>query len=215
MPKLRRPTNRDVFINCPFDEKYKEQFHALVFTIYDCGFYPRCALESSDSGQLRFQKICGLIRDCCYGIHDLSRIELDSSSQLPRFNMPLELGLFMGAKEFSKKKARVCLVMDSERYRYQRFCSDLAGIDIEVHGDEIRKLICVVRDWLRTNQQQEEMIPGGEYMFGRYKTFLATLPELCDRAHQDPKSVTFHELKSILEGWFEGNDWRGVPQAAL
>jgi hypothetical protein len=59
------------------------------------------------------------------------------------------------------------------------------------------------------------MIPGGEYMFGRYKTFLATLPELCDRAHQDPKSVTFHELKSILEGWFEGNDWRGVPQAAL
>jgi hypothetical protein len=120
MPKLRRrSTARDVFVNCPFDAEYKEKLNAIIFTIYDCGYYPRCALESADSGELRFPKICGLIRDCRYGIHDLSRIELDTSTQLPRFNMPLELGLFLGAKEFSKNKERVCLVMDTEPYRYQ------------------------------------------------------------------------------------------------
>jgi hypothetical protein len=64
MPKLRKKlATPHVFINCPFDDQYKAQFNAIVFTIYDCGFYPRCALESSDSGELRFQKICRLIRD--------------------------------------------------------------------------------------------------------------------------------------------------------
>ena|SRR6266446_7894154 len=89
MPDSGASTHRDVFVNCPFDSDYKQQFNALIFTIYDCGFYPRCALEAVDSGQLRFQKICQLILKSPYGIHDLSRIELDPSTQLPRFNMAL------------------------------------------------------------------------------------------------------------------------------
>ena len=44
-----------------------------------------------------WKKICQLILESPYGIHDLSRIELDPSTQLPRFNMALELGLFLGA----------------------------------------------------------------------------------------------------------------------
>src|ERR1700730_5242117 len=96
MPDSGASTNLDVFVNCPFDSGYKQQFNALIFTIYDFGFYPRCALEAVDSGQLRFQKICQLILESPYGIHDLSRIELDPSTQLPRFNMALELGLFLG-----------------------------------------------------------------------------------------------------------------------
>jgi hypothetical protein len=214
MPTLPRPTDRDIFINCPFDERYKEQLNALLFTIYQCGFYPRCALEVVDSGQLRFQTICQLILNSPYAIHDLSRIELDQSSQLPRFNMALELGVFLGANLLSERQ-KPCLVMDTERYRYQRFCSDLSGFDHSAHGGDILQLICVVRDWLRAHLEQEEMIPGGEYIFGRYKTFLAKLPELCARAHQNAKSLTFHELKSFMEGWIQGNDWRGVEQAEL
>jgi len=131
-----RSTSRGVFVNCPFDPDYKEQFDALIFAIYDCGFYPRCAWEIADSGGVRFEKICELIQECRYGIHDLSRIEIDSTTQLPRFNMPLELGLFLGAKKFSgrTKRRKVCLVMDTERYRYRNFCSDLAGVDIEAHS---------------------------------------------------------------------------------
>src|ERR1700687_2295884 len=104
MPDSGASTHRDVFVNCPFDSDYKQQFNALIFTIYDCGFYPRCALEAVDSGQLRFQKICQLILECSYGIHDLSRIELAPSTQLPRFNMALELGLFLGANLLSEQE---------------------------------------------------------------------------------------------------------------
>jgi hypothetical protein len=58
-----------------------------------CGFRPRCALELDDSAEVRIDKILRKIAECRFGVHDLSRTELDAASALPRFNMPLELGL--------------------------------------------------------------------------------------------------------------------------
>ena len=52
--------------------------------------------ELDDGGQTRIDKIFALIEQCRYGIHDLSPTELDAVNNLPRFNMPLELGLFLG-----------------------------------------------------------------------------------------------------------------------
>ncbi|MES2163913.1 MAG: hypothetical protein V4476_22365 [Pseudomonadota bacterium] len=69
--------NNNVFINCPFDDDYKELQNAMVFAIYDCGFVPRCALEENDAGDVRFDKIRRLIELSRYGIHDISRTELD------------------------------------------------------------------------------------------------------------------------------------------
>jgi hypothetical protein len=46
------------------------------------------------------KRIFKLIEGCQFGIHDISRTELDTDSQLPRFNMPLELGMFLGAQRF-------------------------------------------------------------------------------------------------------------------
>jgi hypothetical protein len=210
-----RSTSRGVFVNCPFDPDYKEQFDALIFAIYDCGFYPRCALEIADSGGVRFEKICELIQECRYGIHDLSRIQIDSATQLPRFNMPLELGLFLGAKKFSgrTKRRKVCLVMDTERYRYRNFCSDLAGVDIEAHSGDILELVRVVRNWLRTNQEVEEIIPSGDHISERYKQFLAKLPEFCERFRLNPKAIIFRDYISVLEAWLLEHDWR-APQTS-
>ncbi len=33
----------NVFINCPFDEKYNPIFNAILFTVRRCGFVLRCA----------------------------------------------------------------------------------------------------------------------------------------------------------------------------
>ncbi len=51
-----------IFLNCPFDQKYKPIFDALVFAAFDCGFVPRCALEVDDGGQVRVEKIISIIR---------------------------------------------------------------------------------------------------------------------------------------------------------
>jgi hypothetical protein len=123
--KRRRPTSRprpaadsarNVFINCPFDDRYRPLFHAAVFAVVDCGFVPRCALEVDDGSEVRINKVCDLIGECRFGIHDLSRTELDSRSKLPRFNMPLELGLFIGAKRFggASHRRKSCLILDMD-----------------------------------------------------------------------------------------------------
>ena len=66
-------------------------------------------------------------------------------TQLPRFNMPLELAMFFGCKRFgseSQKKKRT-LVLDREPYRYRQFISDIAGQDIRARGP-IDNVICGV-----------------------------------------------------------------------
>jgi hypothetical protein len=113
------PYNVGVFVNCPFDARYRKLFHAIVFAISDCGFTPRCALEAEDGGEERIRKIKRIIRESRYGVHDISRVELDRKSRLPRFNMPLELGLFLGAQEYGldEQKEKCSLVLDSVPYR--------------------------------------------------------------------------------------------------
>jgi len=41
-----------VFVNCPFDTQYKPLFEAIVFTVFACGFQPRCALEIDDASEV-------------------------------------------------------------------------------------------------------------------------------------------------------------------
>ncbi|MBF4366283.1 hypothetical protein, partial [Vibrio anguillarum] len=101
---------KSVFINCPFEPQYEPIFDAILFTIYKCGYKPRCALEHDDAGQSRIDKINDIIFDCKYGFHDISKTELDLHNNLPRFNMPLELGLFLGCKRFAsgRSKEKIC-----------------------------------------------------------------------------------------------------------
>ena len=142
---------RDVFINCPFSEDYLEHFRATVFTVVRSGFKPRCALETDDGAQNRFDKICEIIADCRLGMHDISKTEPDRKSKLPRFNMPLELGVFLAAKKFGgpKQSRKRCIIFDSEQYRYQAFISDIAGQDIHSHSGNVTILISKLASWLR------------------------------------------------------------------
>ena len=113
--------NRDVFINCPFDPEFLDIFRAIVFAVRACGFTPKTAQDENDGAKVRIEKIQSLIKECDWGIHDLSAVELDGNTNMPRFNMPLELGIAMGAKRlaelgsessgfsFSKKKLIVMI----------------------------------------------------------------------------------------------------------
>src|SRR5712691_1199087 len=88
-----------VFINCPFDRQYQPLFDATVFCVVECGFVPRCTLEFTDAGEVRIENIYRLVDQCDHSIHDISRTEVEGQPyKLPRFNMPLELGIFLGAK---------------------------------------------------------------------------------------------------------------------
>ena len=141
----------DVFVNCPFDKIYKPIFNAIVFTIVRSGYRVRCALEADDAGDIRFTKICAIIEQCKFGLHDISRTEIDKASGLPRFNMPLELGLFLGARQYGDnlQKSKIVIVFDKEQYRFQKFMSDIAGQDIHAHQNSVPTTIRELATWLR------------------------------------------------------------------
>jgi len=197
--------NENVFINCPFDASYKPLFDAIVFAVFDCGFVARCALEEDDGSQIRVQKIFDIISRCRLSIHDLSRVEIDRSTKLPRFNMPLELGAFLGAKHFGggTQKKKACLILDSEKYRYQRFISDIAGQDIKAHENNPKIAIRVVRDWLRTYSQVS--IPSGSVIWSRYQLFDSDLPLLCKELRLNLKELIFNDYVLLVSRWLRIN----------
>ena len=92
-----------VFVNVPFDDAYSPLLDAIIFAITACGYRIRCALEDDDSGDIRLDKLARLIGESPRSIRDLSRIEL-GDNELPRFNMPFELGMALGAKRFGGKR---------------------------------------------------------------------------------------------------------------
>lgn len=171
-----------------------------------CGYEVRCAMETLDAGEIRLAKILRLIKDCRFGIHDISRTELDPVNGLPRFNMPLELGLFLGASHFGQgsQRKKKTLVLDTERYRYQKFISDIAGQDIKAHGNDQERLISVVRDWL--NAEGTELLPGGKSICRLYRAFTQSMPPMLERLHLHESEISFVDWSRLIRDWLKDDD---------
>jgi hypothetical protein len=193
------PSNRDVFVNCPFDPAYRSFFHAIIFAVLRSGFRPRCTLEMDDASENRFETICRIIAECRYGIHDICRTELDDRYGLPRFNMPLELGLFLGSKRFGSgtDKSKRCIVLDRQRYRYQKFISDISGQDIHSHHGRVRTLIEEVASWLRAQSRQAN-VPGGRIIADEFDSFRRKVPGICTDRGLHPDELTFGDYADMV-----------------
>ena len=191
-----------VFINCPFDQEYWPLFEAMVFCVVDCGFVPRCALEEPDSGEARVRRIHRLIETSRYSIHDISRVEL--TPDLPRFNMPFELGLDLGCRSSgtASAKHKRCLILDSEPYRYQRLLSDIAGQDIRAHSNSPDQVIGAIRNWLRSASRRTS-IRGPVRIKEQFIRFSRVLPEYCDRQGLDRHDLQFTEYVTLIEEWLK------------
>lgn len=191
-------TAHAIFINCPFDEGYKSSFEAIIFTIVVSGYRARCALEENNAGDIRFDKLCRIIRESEKSIHDLSRIEL--SAGFPRFNMPFELGLFMGAQRFggSRQRAKTALIMVKERYRLPHYLSDLAGVDPEPHDGDPAQIIRAVRRYLSARPDGAQL-PGAARMLEVFEQFKLALPALAAAAELKPNEFDpFHDYRDYL-----------------
>ena len=198
--------NRQVFINCPFDDHYQPLLRGLVFTLLDCGLTPRIASEEVDSGRVRFEKIRLLIRACRFSIHDISRIEALHPDDLPRFNMPFELGLDLGCRIYANGRlsTKQCLILERERYRYQRVLSDISGNDIRAHGGDTQTLISEVRKWLSVTTATD--LPSANHIWHRFNLFLGFL-----QASMKEAGFTTEEIDTMETGeWIRrAHGWIG------
>lgn len=208
MPRESQATGygTNVFINCPFDANYQPLFHVIVFAVIHSGYTVRCALETEDTGATRIDKIYGLIEACQFGIHDISRIERDATNDLPRFNMPFELGLFLGAARFGQwtQRNKRCLVLEAERYRYQKFLSDIAGQDIRHHDGEPARAVGAVRDWLAASRPKTaKPLPGAAAIMKHYREFQGNLPAMLRAADLEPAELGFFDRANLMAQFLE------------
>ena len=159
-----------------------------------------------DASETRIDKLYRIIEESRFGIHDLSRTELDPVNHLPRFNMPLELGIFLAAKRFGGEQQNVkrCLVMDIEQYRYQRFISDLAGVDIQPHNAEPRRMVGRVRDWLGVVSKRRT-IPPTTAILESYDRFVAALPKLARNAGFELAELGYADFERLTLFWVKGS----------
>lgn len=184
----RPPFDLAVFVNCPFDEPFKPLLDAILFAIHDCGFAARTALEESGSGETRLDKLVRIVGECRFSIHDISRTEITQSSPLPRFNMPFECGLAIGAMRYQRPVrggSPDFLLMAAEDFQDKRTLSDLAGQDAAYHGNDADRAIKAVRKFLASKGSQ--MLPAGAVVRGdasiaaRLAQFRQDLPAMAAR----------------------------------
>ena len=180
-----------------------------MFTIHDCGFIARCALEEDDASQVRIEKLYDIIADCRYGVHDLSRTGIEQPSGLPRFNMPLELGVFLGAKRFGKveQKRKKCLILESKQYRYRAFISDISGQDITAHNNNPQEIVTIARNWLR-NASRRATIPSGSIIWNHYQGFLSALPLVAQQVELEVDELVFNDYTFLVAEWLKTKENR-------
>ncbi len=135
--KRRRPKpsieKAAVFLNIPYDARFKKLLLAYIAGVSAFGFAPRATLEIPFS-QRRLERIISLIASSQYSIHDLSRVQLDRTApSTPRFNMPFELGITVGLGN-SEHSWIVC---ETVRRRVNKSLSDLDGTDVYIHNGTV------------------------------------------------------------------------------
>lgn len=199
---------KNVFVNCPFDQQYLPLLRPLLFTVIYLKFKPRIALEAMDAGQARLDKIVRLMADSKFGIHDLSRIESAKAGELSRLNMPFELGLDFGCRLFGSRlqKGKRCLILEAEPYRYKAALSDLSGSDIENHGNEPYRVVGIVRNWLKNVYPMQAAGPAK--IASAFTDFMAqNYDDLTAKGFspRDIEALPVPELIECMEDWVAAN----------
>lgn len=198
--------SKNVFINCPFDPDYTPLLRPLLFTILYLGYIPRIALERFDSGEARIQKICELIGNSKFSIHDLSRIQSSGKNEIYRLNMPFELGIDIGCRLFKEGVAKLkkCLILEKEQYRYQKALSDLSNSDIKRHNNEPEEIVRQIRNWFVENEQPKAT--SATKIWENFNEFMADFYEKRKKEgfkNKDLQMMPVPEYINFIKEWLD------------
>jgi len=158
-----------VFLNIPYDDAFEDLYLAYIVGLTQLGLRINVALAVPN--QDRLETVIGLIERSNFSIHDLSRIEV--SKGVPRFNMPVELGLALYRSRVTKGLHRVH-IFESKRYRTQRSTSDINRIDPQIHYGKPKGLMAGLRNIFR----QPGDVTTVPEMLASYRAVKRKLPDL-------------------------------------
>ncbi len=197
------PFERNVFINCPFDDRYRPILDGILFCVIRAGLNPRLATEVADAGDNRLERICRLMRESRYSIHDLSRCQANRKGEIARLNMPFELGIDQGYRTSGDARflTKRFLVLDEVPYRLQRAISDINGWDPSPHEGKQERAVKLVRNWL--HQEAGADLPGGDVLLGQKLVFDEWKYGQPDHARADVDAFSPFQLIGSMRRWLE------------
>ena len=202
---------RSVFINCPYDRNFEPLLQAMLFCIVYLDMKPRIARERANAAEVRIEKIIELIEESQFSIHDLSRVRAARAGEFYRLNMPFELGIDHGCRKFKGDpwKDKKLLVLADRQYRYQKALSDIAGNDIEAHGNRYDNIVRKVRNWL-VNEAGAPNV-GAQRILDRYADFQEWYFEKHRAAGASERDIKQYPTKEFLAGMIE---WKSAGEPA-
>jgi hypothetical protein len=115
--------------------------------------------------------------------------------------MPFALGLFLGARRCGTRQHadKQCLVLEAERYRDQKYLSDIAGQDITQHHNEAAKAVGAVRNWLASSRPRSaKPLAGASAIMRQYGDFQVKLPALLRAAALEPSELGFFDRGILI-----------------
>ncbi|MBL7760169.1 MAG: hypothetical protein JNK08_05675 [Sediminibacterium sp.] len=193
---------KSVFINCPFDKSYIDDIlKPILYVLVKNGFNPRLSLEVSDSGQVRLQKITGIIKTCKYSIHDLSIVKSKKAKEFARMNMPFELGIDYGLRNsgISKLGEKKFLILEAVKYDYMKAISDINGFDIKVHSNETEKIFDCLYSWLSETLKIHKQDPPLKIFYDFIDFNTSLFKEKVEELHSDDLAKNYIDKISIPE----------------
>jgi hypothetical protein len=107
----------------------------------------------------------------------------------------------LGAKRFggAAQKVKRVLILDVEQYRYQRFISDLAGMDIHAHEGTPARALTEMRDWLANVSRRK--LPSSAIVRALHVQFQAELPALAAALEFDAEAIPYADYERIVTSW--------------
>jgi hypothetical protein len=190
VPRTKRIES--VFLNIPYDDPFENLYLAYIVGLTQLGLRINATLAVPNQGRL--ETIIDLIEQSNFSIHDLSRIEL--SRGIPRFNMPVELGIALYRSRIAHGSHRV-YIFESKRYRAQRSTSDVNGIDPQIHAGTPKGLMAGLRNIFRQ--------PGD----------VTTVPEMVASYHAVKRKLPELRRNAGGQSLFEASLFHDITLAAL
>lgn len=172
---------------------------SLVFTILYLDLTPRIS-QTRSSSRSRIEQIMEHIEESMYGIHDLSRSKALKDGELPRFNMPYELGLDIGCVRYggARHRNKKVMILETDQYHYQKVLSDISGQDIFSHLDNPEVLVRKVRDWF-SNNNLAAALPGPSKIWAAYNQFCAHLVVKLESEGYGPDEIDNAQIGDVIK----------------
>lgn len=204
-----------VFLNYPFDRAFEPLADAMSFAVVAAGLLPVCARDLSAPDRPRLETIVDAIVHCDYSVHDLSRFTGEGAGNYARMNMPIEMGMAVFHALNTQRLAHRCAFFVPTPYDYQRFASDLAGLDPKCHENNDNRMVAEMYEWLRGVGPDRLMNSKPTVqILDKFREFKDRIRLVVGSGVEG--SVTHHERREVMyslcahSGWWK---WRDLPMS--